>query len=96
MDESKVARAAIESAVKNFSDGVIAPGCCFLVAGLPGPLFYKCVNTADYRDFGWASVQLTSLLITPTGSVLGRLHSINIDAKIPYSPFAGWTVATMG
>ena len=47
MNESEVASAAIESAAENFSDGVIAPLFWFLVAGLPGLLTYKCVNTAD-------------------------------------------------
>ena len=71
MDDSQVARAAIESAAENFSDGVIAPIFWFLVAGLPGLLIYKCVNTADsmigyktpkYRDFGWASARYDDLL----------------------------------
>ena len=47
MDEADVARAAIESAAENFSDGVIAPAFWFLVAGLPGLLLYKITNTAD-------------------------------------------------
>ena len=71
MNESEVARSAIESAAENFSDGVIAPIFWFLVAGLPGILIYKCVNTADsmigyrteeYRDFGWASARFDDLL----------------------------------
>ncbi|XAO70805.1 MAG: cobalamin biosynthesis protein [Acetobacteraceae bacterium] len=36
LDESGVARAAIESLAENFSDGVIAPLFWFLMAGLPG------------------------------------------------------------
>ena len=64
MDEAQVARAAIESAAENFSDGVIAPIIWYMVAGLPGLILYKTVNTADsmigyktdtYRAFGWAS-----------------------------------------
>lgn len=67
MDEPAVARAAIESAAENLSDGVIAPALWFLVAGLPGILAYKVLNTADsmigyrterHRDFGWASARL--------------------------------------
>jgi len=63
MDAPSVARGAIESAAENFSDGVIAPVFWFLIAGLPGMLVYKMVNTADsmigYRTerherFGWA------------------------------------------
>jgi len=71
MGESEVARAAIESAAENLSDGVIAPAFWFLVAGLPGIMIYKAVNTADsmigYRTdrhaaFGWAAARLDDLL----------------------------------
>ncbi|MGH1447041.1 MAG: adenosylcobinamide-phosphate synthase CbiB [Cognatishimia sp.] len=71
MDEPAVARAAIESAAENQSDGVIAPAFWFLIGGLPGLLMYKAVNTADsmigyrtekHEDFGWASARLDDLL----------------------------------
>ena len=71
MDESDTSRAAIESAAENFSDGVIAPAFWFLVAGLPGLLIYKTVNTADsmigyrtdkYEDFGKAAARFDDLL----------------------------------
>lgn len=71
MDEPAVARAAIESAAENLSDGVVAPALWFLVAGLPGLLIYKIVNTADsmigyrnekYAEFGWAAAKLDDVL----------------------------------
>ncbi len=71
MDGPAVARGAIESAAENLSDGVVAPALWFLVAGLPGLLFYKIINTADsmigYRterhaEFGWAAARLDDLL----------------------------------
>nr|WP_302478464.1 adenosylcobinamide-phosphate synthase CbiB [Ruegeria arenilitoris] len=71
MTEAQVARSAIESAAENLSDGVIAPAFWFLIAGLPGLIVYKAVNTADsmigyrnetYRDFGWASARFDDLL----------------------------------
>ncbi len=71
LDEPAVARAAIESAAENLSDGVIAPAFWFLVAGLPGILAYKIINTADsmighrtprYADFGWAAARLDDVL----------------------------------
>ena len=71
MDRPAVARSAIESAAENLSDGVIAPALWFLIAGLPGLLIYKIVNTADsmigYRtprhaDFGWAAARFDDLL----------------------------------
>ena len=66
-----VARAAIESAAENLSDGVVAPLFWYLVLGLPGIVAYKLVNTADsmighmtprYREFGWASARLDDVL----------------------------------
>src|SRR6056297_786791 len=71
MDQPDIARAAIESAAENLSDGVIAPAFWFLVAGLPGLLIYKIVNTADsmigyrtprYEAFGWAAARLDDVL----------------------------------
>lgn len=71
LDESGISRSAIESAAENLSDGVIAPAFWFLIAGLPGLLIYKAVNTADsmigyknetYKDFGWASARLDDVL----------------------------------
>ncbi|MCK8463960.1 adenosylcobinamide-phosphate synthase CbiB [Aliiroseovarius sp. S1339] len=47
MDAPAISRSAIESAAENFSDGVVAPAFWFLIAGLPGILVYKLVNTAD-------------------------------------------------
>jgi adenosylcobinamide-phosphate synthase len=67
----QVARAAIESAAENLSDGVVAPAFWFLIGGLPGLCAYKMVNTADsmigyrtprYERFGWAAARLDDAL----------------------------------
>jgi adenosylcobinamide-phosphate synthase len=47
LDAHAIARAAIESAAENFSDGVLAPLIFGLLLGLPGMLAYKAINTAD-------------------------------------------------
>jgi adenosylcobinamide-phosphate synthase len=66
-----IARAAIESAAENLSDGVIAPAFWFLILGLPGLMLYKITNTADsmighrtpkYEQFGWAAARFDDLL----------------------------------
>jgi len=71
LDESAVARGAIESAAENFSDGIIAPAFWFLILGLPGIVIYKIINTADsmighrnerYEDFGWAAARLDDIV----------------------------------
>ena len=71
LDQSGVARGAIESAAENLSDGIIAPLFWYAVAGLPGILIYKITNTADsmigyksakHREFGWAAARFDDLL----------------------------------
>ncbi len=71
MQPSDVARAAIESAAENFSDGVIAPAIWYLFFGLPGIIIYKVINTADsmigyqtekHNDFGYAAAKLDDIL----------------------------------
>jgi adenosylcobinamide-phosphate synthase len=66
-----IARAAIESAAENLSDGVVAPVFWYLVLGLPGIVAYKLINTADsmighmtprHRQFGWAAARLDDVL----------------------------------
>lgn len=67
LNEAGICRATIESLSENFSDGIIAPVFWYLMAGLPGILIYKALNTADsmighlnerYEAFGWASARL--------------------------------------
>lgn len=71
LDEQGVAVAATESLAESFCDGVVAPAFWFLVAGLPGLLICKAVNTADsmighrdsrYLHFGWAAARADDLV----------------------------------
>ena len=67
LDAPGIARGALESLAENFSDGLVAPLFWFAVAGFPGLVCYKAINTADsmigHRDerfaaFGWAAARL--------------------------------------
>lgn len=96
MDEPAVARSAIESAAENLSDGVVAPAFWLLLAGLPGLLLYKIINTADsmigYRterhaDFGWAAARLDDLL----NLIPARLCAVLI--ALSHGVFANWPAA---
>jgi len=67
LDEAEIARATVESLAENTSDAVVAPLLCGAVAGLPGLLAYRAVNTLDamvghhsprYENFGWASARI--------------------------------------
>jgi len=66
LDETGVARAAIESLAESFCDGVVAPLFWLLLLGLPGLWAYKAINTADsmighreqrWRAYGWAAAR---------------------------------------
>jgi adenosylcobinamide-phosphate synthase len=85
LDEAGVCRAAIESLAENFADGVIAPAFWYLVAGLPGLLAYKMLNTADsmighmndrYRDFGRASAKLDDAANFVPARLTGVLYAL--------------------
>jgi adenosylcobinamide-phosphate synthase len=82
LDESGVARAAIESLAENFSDGVVAPAFWMSVAGLPGAAIYKAINTADsmighrtprHADFGIAAARLDDLVNLPASRLAAVL-----------------------
>lgn len=67
LDLAGIARASVESIAENTSDAVVAPLIWGAVAGVPGLLAYRAVNTLDamvgyrsprYRRFGWAAARL--------------------------------------
>jgi len=47
LTEAEVARALIEAVAESTCDGIVAPLCYLVVAGVPGALAYKAVNTLD-------------------------------------------------
>ncbi len=70
LDAAEITRAVIESVAENTSDAVVAPLLWGAVAGLPGLVAYRAVNTLDamvghrsarYLRFGWASARLDDL-----------------------------------
>lgn len=61
LSKQEVRTAALETLAENLSDGVVAPLFWYMLAGIPGMLAYKMVNTLDsmigyrtsrYRQFG--------------------------------------------
>jgi adenosylcobinamide-phosphate synthase len=85
LDEAGVARAAIESLAENFSDGVVAPALWLALAGLPGALCYKAINTADsmighrtprHEAFGFGAAKLDDLANLPAARLAALLLAI--------------------
>lgn len=67
LDAQEVRIAALETLAENLSDGVVAPVFWYMVAGVPGMMAYKMVNTLDsmigyrnerYRAFGCVAARL--------------------------------------
>lgn len=70
LDVAGMARASVESVAENTSDAVVAPLVWGAVAGVPGLLAYRAINTLDamvgyrsprYRRFGWVAARLDDL-----------------------------------
>ena len=101
LDAPGIARAAIESLAENFSDGVVAPACWYLVLGLPGLFAYKMANTLDsmighhgprYEAFGWAAARFDDLM----NLVPARLSALLLAAAAAFagdaSPEMAWRI----
>lgn len=67
LDVPQLARATVESVAENTSDAVVAPLFWGAIAGVPGLLAYRAVNTLDamvghrsvrHARFGWAAARL--------------------------------------
>ena len=96
LDEKEVARAVVESVAENTVDAVVAPALWAAIAGAPGALGYRAVNTLDamvghrsdrYRNYGWASARLDDL----AGWVPARVTAALVAGVRPGTAGAVWT-----
>ncbi|MER5320060.1 cobalamin biosynthesis protein [Streptosporangium roseum] len=89
-----LARATVESIAENTSDAVVAPLFWGAVAGVPGLLAYRAINTLDamvghrssrYERFGWASARLDDVANFVPARITGVLTALG-------APLAGGSV----
>ncbi|GAA2077423.1 CobD/CbiB family cobalamin biosynthesis protein [Actinomadura alba] len=82
LDAKALARATVESIAENTSDAAVAPLLWGAVAGVPGLLAYRAINTLDamvgyrnprYENFGWAAARLDDLANWIPARVTGLL-----------------------
>jgi adenosylcobinamide-phosphate synthase len=96
LDEKEIARAVVESVAENTVDAVVAPALWAAVAGAPGALGYRAVNTLDamvghhsarYENYGWASARLDDI----AGWVPARATALLVAGVRPSAAGAVWT-----
>ncbi|MFI7443225.1 cobalamin biosynthesis protein [Nonomuraea indica] len=82
LEAPEVARATVESLAENTSDAVVAPLFWGALAGVPGLLAYRAVNTLDamvghrsprYERFGWAAARLDDVANFVPARITGLL-----------------------
>ncbi len=82
LGEKELTRATVESVAENTGDAVVAPLLWGAVAGVPGLVGYRAVNTLDamvgyrstrYAKFGWASARLDDVANFLPARVTGAL-----------------------
>ncbi len=92
LDHKELARAVVESVAENTVDAVVAPALWGAVAGAPGALAYRAVNTLDamvghrsprYERFGWASARLDDVAGWVPARVCGGLVALARPASAP-------------
>ncbi|WP_439033136.1 cobalamin biosynthesis protein [Gordonia terrae] len=97
LDEAGLCRAALESIAENTSDAAVGPLVWGALAGVPGLLGYRAINTLDamvgyrnerYRSFGWAAARVDDVV----NLVPARLAGVLIVAVggAPRRSVAAW------
>jgi adenosylcobinamide-phosphate synthase len=96
LDDAEIARACVESVAENTSDAVVGPLVWGAIAGLPGLVGYRTINTLDamighrsqrYLRFGWAAARLDDI----ANLLPSRVSAAVVPALAPL--FGGSTAA---
>ncbi|MET9293025.1 cobalamin biosynthesis protein [Streptomyces sp. NPDC003077] len=90
LDGPEMARAVVESVAENTSDAVVGALVWGAVAGVPGLVGFRAVNTLDamvghkspkYRRFGWASARLDDVAGWPGSRLTAALAVLAGDDR---------------
>lgn len=101
LDETGVAKAAVETVAENTCDGVTAPLIFLFLGGLPAGMAYKAVSTLDsmvgykndkYRFFGRASARLDDILNFIPARLSGLLLCLGAALLPDCSGRRAWTI----
>lgn len=85
LDADEIARAVVESVAENTVDALVAPALWGALAGAPGALGHRAINTLDsmvghrserYEAFGWASATLDDVAAWAPARVTAILVAI--------------------
>ncbi|MFE9788039.1 cobalamin biosynthesis protein [Nocardia salmonicida] len=98
LDADGLVRAALESIAENTSDAAVAPLLWGAVAGVPGVLGYRAVNTLDamigyrnerYERFGWAAARTDDVANLVPARVTGLL-TVGLAPLVGGSSSGAW------
>lgn len=98
LDADGLARAALESIAENTSDATVAPLFWGAVAGVPGLLGYRAVNTLDamvgyrnerYENFGWAAARTDDVANLAPARIAGTFTTL-LAPLVGGRPAAAW------
>jgi adenosylcobinamide-phosphate synthase len=95
LNESEIARGAIETVAENTSDGVTAPLFWALIGGAPLAMVYRATNTCDsmvgyknerFKDFGFASAKWDDVMNWIPSRITGLIMLVGTrPLRIEYS-----------
>ncbi|MFE0749479.1 cobalamin biosynthesis protein [Gordonia sp. NPDC058843] len=97
LDEAGLCRAALESIAENTSDATVGPLVWGAIAGVPGVLGYRAVNTLDamvgyrnvrYRNFGWAAARVDDVANLLPARLAGSI--LVVVGGAPRRTIAAW------